>query len=143
MKHLLATIAGMAVATALSGAVQAADTAAGPSCSDVRWKAEVLHKYPGIEKSCVGVVVRDGSNYVRVSGKVRNKANGILKVRLDNTSSDINWKPHAEDTVGIEGKPVPAKDVVVGQSLRFYIPEDRISVVDISDTGVNAREVVP
>jgi hypothetical protein len=142
MKHVAMVMASLAISAVLVGPVQA-QTAAGPTCNDVRWKAEILHKYPGIEKACVGVVVRDNINYVRVSGKVKSKANGVLRVRLDNTASEITWKPAKEDTVSIEGKPVPAMDVVVGQSLRFYMPEDRVAVVDISDKGVNPREVLP
>ena len=148
MKQVSLILAGVAAAAVLAGSVQAqtstqAQPASGITCNEVRWKAEILQKYPGIEKACVGVVVREGVNYVKVSGKVRRKGNGVVTVRLDHTQSDVAWKPAQGDTVSIEGDAVPALDVVVGQNLRFYMPEDRVAVVDISDAGVKPREVVP
>ena len=43
----------------------------------------------------------------------------------------------------IDGEPLPAGDVKVGQNLRFYMPEDRVAVANMSDSGVTSREVVP
>jgi hypothetical protein len=103
----------------------------------------VLKKYPDINKACVDVVVRDGIRYVKVSGKVRRSANGALTVRLDHSEADITWKPGVGDTVLIDGEPLAAGDVKVGQNLRFYMPEDRVAVANMSDSGVTSREVVP
>ena len=141
MKQILGLVVGVAALASLAGVVRAADMANG--CGDVRWKGSVLQKFPGIEKSCVGVVTRDGATYVKVSGKVKSKSKEIVTVTLDHTNSDIKWKPGKGDTVGINGNPMKAMDVAVGQSLHFYVPEDRVAVVDISSTGVNPREVVP
>jgi len=136
MKPVVIVVASVVVSAFVGGTVYAADA----SCKDIHWKAEMQTKYPGIEKSCVGVVTRDGKQYVRVSGKVHSKDNGVLKVRLDNTESDIAWKPAKGDTVSIDGKATPANDVVVGQHLRFYMLEDH--VVDLTDTSASEREVV-
>jgi hypothetical protein len=129
MKQVSTIVATVLMSAALTGSAWAADM----TCKDIHWKPEIQKKYPGIEKSCVGVVTRDGKNYVRVSGKVRSKEGGMLKVRLDNTDADVTWKPAPGDTVSIEGKATPAKDVVVGQALRFYMLEDK--VVNLSDAG--------
>jgi len=138
-------LAAITASIALAGTAQAQTSAAATagSCSDVKWKADVLKKYPDISKACVGVVERDGVKYVRVSGKVHRKGNGVVTVRLDDTNTDIAWKPGAGDTVMIDGKPVKALDVVVDQHLHFYMPVDRVAVVDISDSAVTPREVVP
>jgi len=138
---VLASIAASAVFT-VSAQTQTQSTSAG-SCSDVKWKADVLQKYPDINKACKDVVVRDGVRYVKVSGKVRRAANGSLTVRLDHSEADITWKPGVGDTVLIDGEPLAASEVKVGQNLRFYMPEDRVAVANISDSGVTSREVVP
>ena len=130
------------IAVSAAGPVSAQSTSAG-SCADVKWKAGVLQKYPDINKSCVDVVVRDGTRYVKVSGKVRRAANGVVTVRLDHSDSDITWKPGAGDTVLIDGEALPASGVKVGQNLRFYMLEDRVAVVNLNDSGVTPREVVP
>jgi hypothetical protein len=141
MKKVSCVLAGIAAAVVATASAQAQTTTAG-SCSDVKWKPDVLAKYPDIAKSCVDVVVRDGVRYVKVSGKVRRNSNGELTVRLDHSSSDISWKPGTGDTLLIDGQPMNAADVKVGQNLRFYMLEDRVSVVNISDSGVTPREVV-
>jgi hypothetical protein len=142
MKRVSFLLTGIVASTVFAGAVlaQSTTTSVG-SCKDVQWKAEVLKKYPDISKACVDVVSRDGVKYVKVSGHVRLKGNGVVTVRLDHTDSDIAWKPGAGDTVQIDGKAVKATDVVVDQHLRFYMPVDRVAVVDISDTAVTPREV--
>jgi hypothetical protein len=143
MKRVSFLLTGIVASTVFAGAVlaQSAAPASVGSCKDVQWKPEVLKKYPDISKACVDVVDRNGTKYVKVSGKVRLKGNGVVTVRLDHTDSDIAWKPGAGDTVLIDGKPVKAADVVVDQHLRFYMPVDRVAVVDISDTAVTPREV--
>ena len=137
MKQVSTIVAAVLMSAALTSSAWAAEM----TCKDIHWKAEIQKKYPGIEKSCVGVVTRDGKNYVRVSGKVHSKENGVLKVRLDNTDAMVAWTPAAGDTVSIEGKATPAMDVAVGQSLRFYMLEDK--VVDLTDSGAKTRDVVP
>jgi hypothetical protein len=138
---VLAGIVASVVATASAAETQTASTAG--ACSDVMWKAEVLAKYPDIAKSCVDVVVREGVRYVKVSGKVRRNTNGELTVRLDHSNSDITWKPAAGDKLLIDGTGTSAADVKVGQNLRFYMLEDKVSVVDLTDAGAAPREVVP
>ena len=140
MKRVTLIQAAVVVASGLAASAFADSTSVG-SCKDVEWKTEVLTKYPDIHKSCVDVVERDGTKYVKVSGKVRLKGTETMAVRLDHTGTDVTWKPGATDTVQIEGKAVPWKNVVVGQSLRFYMPANRVAVVDISDTAVTPREV--
>jgi hypothetical protein len=87
----------------------------------------MLAKYPGIAKSCVGVVERDGKKYVRLSGKVASKSKDSITVKLDHTTSTMTWKPADGETVSIEGKEIPAMSVAVDQALRFYIPEGQVS----------------
>ena len=133
------------IVASVVGTASAADTqpAAAGACSDVKWKDAVLQKYPDIAKSCVDVVMRDDVRYVKVSGKVRRNDNGLLTVRLDHSDSDIRWKPVAGDKLLIDGQATTASDVKVGQNLRFYMLEDKVSVVNLSDAGAAPREVVP
>jgi hypothetical protein len=140
MKKVSFVLASIAVSVIASAPAQSQTATAG-SCSDVKWTAEMLKKYPDIAKSCVDVVVRDGVRYVKVSGKVAKTGNGVVTVRLDHTDSDVSWKPAAGDTVLIDSKPMPAKDVQVGQHLRFYMREDHVAVVSLTDEGAQSTEV--
>jgi hypothetical protein len=126
MKKVSFVLTSIAVSIAVAGSVQAQASAA-DSCAGVHWKDEVLLKYPDIAKSCVGVVERDGMKYVKLSGKVTSKAQDSVTVRLDHTTTDMTWKPGAGEMASIEGKEVPALSVVIGQKLRFYMPEDQVA----------------
>jgi hypothetical protein len=97
------------------------------SCAGVKWTADIQVKYPGIAKSCVGVVERGGTKYVKLSGTVIKTGKDSVTVRLDHTATDINWKPGGDEMVSIEGKDVPATSVAVDQKLRFYMPEDQVA----------------
>jgi hypothetical protein len=141
MKKVSFVLASIAASVVVSAPAQTQSTTAG-SCSDVKWTAEMLKKYPDIAKSCVDVVVRDGVRYVKVSGKVSKKSTDAVTVRLDNTNSDITWKPAAGDNVLIDNKPMAAKDVEVGQHLRFYMREDHVAVVNLTDKEATTRQVV-
>lgn len=110
----------------VAGAAHAQAPDAG-SCNDVKWKTDVVAKYPDIAKSCVGVVERDGKRYVRLSGKVSSKGKDSITVKLDNTRSTMTWKPALGETVSIDGSEVPAMSVVIDQALRFYMPEEKVS----------------
>jgi hypothetical protein len=141
MKKVSYVITGIAASIVAVSAQAATQSTPAGSCSDVKWTAEMLKKYPDIAKSCVDVVSRDGVRYVKVSGHVSKKSPESVTVRLDNTASDVTWKPAAGDTVLIDGKPMPAKDVEVGQHLRFYMREDHVAVVNLTDTEAAPREV--
>ena len=128
MKKVSFVLTSIAVSVAVAGSAQVqAQASMVGSCAEVHWKADVLSKYPDIAKSCVGIVERGGGRYVKLSGTVTSKGKDSVTVRLDHTTTDMNWKPGAGEMVSIEGKDVPAMSVVVDQKLRFYMPEDQVA----------------
>lgn len=126
MKKVSFVLTSIAVSFAFAGSAQAQSSSV-DSCAGVKWTADIQLKYPGIARSCVGVVERGGVRYVKLSGTVIKTGKDSVTVRLDHTTSDINWKPGADEMVSIEGKDVPAMNVVVDQKLRFYMPEDQVA----------------
>jgi hypothetical protein len=126
MKKVSFVTALIAASSVLSGSAQAESPAVG-SCSDVRWRPDIIAKYPDITKSCVGVVERDGKRYVKLAGKVTEKTSDSVKVLLDHTKTHMLWQPMTGDMVSIEGKDVPAMSVMKDQKLRFYLPESQVA----------------
>ena len=96
-------------------------------CSEVRWRPDIVAKWPDIPKSCVAVIERNGKRYVKLSGKVSDKGSDSVTVLLDRTSTHMLWLPMTGDLVSIEGKEVPAMSVEKGQKLRFYLPESQVA----------------
>jgi hypothetical protein len=126
MKKVFFVLASIAASIASTGLIRA-ETPTAASCSDVRWKPDILATYPDITRSCVGVVERDGKRYVKLSGKVTEKSRDSVKVLLDHTRTHMLWEPMTGDMVSIEGKDVPAMSVTKGQTLRFYLPESVVA----------------
>jgi hypothetical protein len=91
------------------------------SCDAVPWKDA------RIAKSCVDVVDRNGKRYVKMSGKVTKKSEDSITVLLDGSKEELTWMPDLGETVLIDGKPTPPKDVDIGQPLRFYVPEAQVT----------------
>jgi hypothetical protein len=127
MKKMSFVLATIATAIVVAGSVHAQSATTVGSCSDVRWKPDILAMYADIAKSCVGVVERDGQRYVKLSGKVTAKDRDSVTVLLDHTKTSMIWKPMTGDMVSIEGKDVPAMSVKKDQQLRFYMPENEVA----------------
>jgi hypothetical protein len=75
----------------------------------------------------VAVVERNGKRYVKLSGKVTKKNKDFITVLLDNSKEELTWVPDLGETVSIDGKEVPPMSVVIGQQLRFYVPEAQVA----------------
>jgi len=91
------------------------------SCDDVQWKDA------RIAKSCMAVVERNGKRYVKLSGKVTRKSKDSITVLLDNSKEELTWMPDLGDTVSIDGEETAPMSVMIGQELRFYVPEAQVA----------------
>src|SRR5262245_55275729 len=109
-------LAAVAASAAFAAPVQAQSSKAAP-CDGVQWTNAL------IAKSCVAVVERNGKRYVKLSGKVTKKNKDFITVLLDHSKEELTWAPDLGETVTIDGKEVPPMSVVIGQQLRFYVPE--------------------
>jgi hypothetical protein len=121
---------GVAIAACvLLAAAAAAETPSvkAGTCAEVRWRADIVARWPDIPKACVGVVERNGTRYVKLSGKVSDKGADSITVLLDHTQTHMMWLPMTGDMVSIDGKEVPAMSVVRGQKLRFYLPVSQVA----------------
>ena len=120
MKNLSLHLAAIAAAGVFVAPLQAepSETA---SCDDVQWRDA------RIARSCVAVVERNGKKYVKLSGKVTKKDKDFITVLLDHSREELLWAPDLGETVSIDGKEVEPMSVVIGQPLRFYVPEAQVA----------------
>ena len=70
---------------------------------------------------------RNGKRYVKLSGKVTKKTKDSMTVLLDHANEELIWMPDLGDTVSIDGEETAPMSVVVGQQLRFYVPESQVA----------------
>lgn len=135
MRKLLLTSAVLAVmanpAAAQTGAL---------TCDDLVWSAQVLAANPDVGKSCQGVYERAGKLYAKVEIEVvRARGNRLTfkSVHTDGSSSSNrsvmvpnSWRAN------IEGEEYRAGELLPGQKLNVYLPEDRFALLlDDGDFG--------
>ena len=136
MRKLLLTSAVLAVMANPA----AAQTGGALTCDDLVWSAQVLAANPDVGKSCQGVYERGGKLYAKVEIEVvRARGNRLTfkSVHTDGSSSSNrsvmvpnSWRAN------IEGEEYRAGELLPGQKLNVYLPEDRFALLlDDGDFG--------
>ena len=120
MRNVTLFLATVVAAGAFVAQTQAQPPKAG-SCDDVQWKDE------RIAKACITVTERNGKRYIKLSGKVTKKNKDSMTVLLDHSNEELIWMPDLGDTVSIDGEETSPMSVIVGQQLRFYVPEAQVT----------------
>jgi hypothetical protein len=140
MKKKLVVALGMAMSlTMAQGAMSQA-----PTCADIDWAANVLAANPDIRDTCKGVYEKDGKLYAKATLEV-------VRVR----GNTVTFRPqHTDGTLGdartvtvpsgwradIAGRNYRASDLMRGQELNIYIPEDRWALHVADDDGIDDYE---
>jgi len=118
-------------------------SAGATTCSDVNWSPEMLAKHPKIGSACQEVMQRDGKTYVKFEGTVKKVAKGGSEVTMDMKGGDkLVLNPDPNRNVIIGGKKTPVKSLRPGDTLTFYVPDDRV-VAAVMETPTAPVEEVP
>jgi len=123
--------------------VDKAFTAAGDNCTQITWSPEMMAKHPKIGSACQEILHKDGKTYVKFEGTIKKVSKGGTEVVMDMKGGDrITLNPAEGRTVYIGGNKVPVKNLRPGDSLVFYIPEDRV-VAAVIETPTAPVEEIP
>ena len=136
-------LAAAAGVNAQSSSVDRAFTVDSTNCLEVNWSAETLAKYPAIAAACQEVMVKDGKKYVRFDGEVKKVSKGGQEVvmKMKGGQQDLVLHPAEGRTVYIGGKKVPVKSLRPGDTLTFYIPEDRFAAAVMESPTAPVEEI--
>ena len=103
-----------------------------PTCADLVWAAQVLAANPDIAESCQGVYERRGTLYAKVNIELTRVRGNRLTFRPQHTDGSMgsprsiavpnSWR------ATIAGTDYRARDLLPGQELTVYIPEDRFAL---------------
>jgi len=103
-----------------------------PTCNDLVWSAQVLAANPDIRDSCQGVYQRGDELFAKVEitlTRVRGNRLTFRPQHLDGTQGKArsivvpnSWRAN------IDGSEYRARDLIAGQKLSVYIPEDRFAL---------------
>ncbi|MEQ8263462.1 hypothetical protein [Pseudohaliea sp.] len=115
-----------------------------PTCDDLAWSAAALAANPDVGLLCQGVYVKGDTYYAKATIRIT-RVDGLrvtfVPYRRDgslgkarNVSLGRDWK------VMINGEALTASNLVKGQELTVFIPQDRFA---ISIGGPDAGELLP
>jgi hypothetical protein len=139
MKRLLFILA----LVALPAAAQTPGPA--PTCEDIDWSLSVRQAYPDIAKICQGVYERGGVLYAKAVIEVTRIRGNQISFRAKHADGslgethrvtvDRDWRAR------IGGREYRASQLVPGQELNVYVPEDRfVLAMQESDFAEMAEE---
>lgn len=144
MGMALALSTGSVMAQNAATADMAADTS--PTCADLNWSAEVLAMNPDIAESCQGVFEKDGSLYAKVTievVRVRGNRMTFRPMHTDGTKGDSRGVSLANDwRAEIGGRQYRASDLMRGQQLNVYLPEDRFALAIADADGPDEADIM-
>ncbi len=116
------------------------------SCADLSWSAEVLAANPDIAMSCQAVYEKDGELFAKATIEVIRVRGNRMTFRTMHTdggkgdSRSITLPATWRAEIG--GRSYRASDLMRGQQLNVYIPQDRFALAVEDSDGVDAADVV-
>lgn len=116
------------------------------TCAELQWSAQVLEANPDIALACRGVFEKDEVLYAQAVievVRVRGNTMTFRTLRTDGTLGKlrtINLKQGWRVQLG--GRDYRASELLPGQQLRVYMPQDRFGLAVEDPDGPDAEEVV-
>jgi len=108
------------------------------TCADLNWSAEVLAANPDIAAMCQTVYEKNGKLYAKTSVevvRVRGNAMTFRPLHTDGTKGDSRSVTLASSwRAKIAGREYRASDLMRGQQLNVYLPEDRFALAVEDDS---------
>ena len=151
MKTTYRALLGSAVALPLSIGVALAgeqmERGTKIDCAEVKYSAEFLAKYADAPAACLEGRDIDGKRYAKFNARVYlNSADRttveLLNVRGDRLST-FSFKPAADAGVNIEGKKVKFTDLKKGETISFWVSEDRLTASELPGSTEESWAVLP
>ena len=135
----------LAIGTALANEAAASD--AKIACSEVKYSAEFLKKYPDAPAACIEAVEKEGKRYAKFQARVYLNSADRTTVELLNTRGDrlstFSFKPGPDAAVDIDGKKTKFTDLKKGEKISFYVSEDRLTASELPGSTEESWAVLP
>jgi hypothetical protein len=134
-----------AIGTAVAADPMESDTKI--ACSEVKYSAEFLAKYPDAPAACIEAVEKGGKRYAKFNAKVYLNSADRTTVELLNTKGDrlstFSFKPGPDASVNIDGKSKTFKSLDPGETISFWVSEDRLTAHDMPGSTEESWAVLP
>ncbi len=151
MKKIHGALIGSALALPLSiGAALAADPMESDNkiaCTEVKYSSEFLSKYPDAPAACLEAIEKEGKRYAKFNAKVFLNSEDRTTVELLNTQGDrlstFSFKPGPDAAVNIDGKQTKFTDLKPGETISFWVSEDRLTAAELPGDTEESWAVLP
>ena len=135
----------LAISTALAESPMASDKKI--ACTEMKYSSEFLSKYPDAPAACVEAVEKEGKRYAKFKAKVYLNSADRTTVQLLNTKGDplstFSFKPGPDAAVNIDGEKTKFTDLKKGETISFYVSEDRLSAAELPGDTEESWAVLP
>lgn len=135
----------LAIGTALAESPMDSDVKI--ACSEVKYSAEFLAKYPDAPAACVEAVEKGGKRYAKFKARVYLNSKDRTTVELLNVRGDrlstFSIKPSADAAVDMDGKMVKFSDLKVGEKISFWVSADRLTASEQPGSTEESWAVLP
>ena len=139
-------VVAMGMALALSAGQVSAQTESATTCADLNWSAEVLAANPDVGQACQAVYEKDGKLYAKASievVRVRGNRMTFRTMHTDGTKGDSrSVQLESSWRADIGGRSYRASDLMRGQQLNVYLPEDRFALSIEDADGPDVAELM-
>ena len=102
------------------------------TCADLNWSAQVLAANPDIAAMCQTVYEKDGNLFAKVSievTRIRGNKMTFRPINTDGTKGESRRVTLGRDwSATIAGREYRLGDLIAGQELNEYLPEDRFAL---------------
>ena len=151
MKTIHRALLGSALVLPLSvGAAFASDSVdkgTQIACTEVKYSSEFLAKYPDAPAACLEARDRDGKRYAKFNARVSLNSPDRTTVELLNVRGDrlstFSFKPSPEAGVHINGEKVKFTDLKKGETISFWVSEDRLTASELPGDTEDSWAVLP
>lgn len=117
------------------------------ACSEFKFSAAFLERYPKAPAACLEGRVYKGVRYAKFTAKVFLASPDVMTVQLLNVAGDpittFSFKPSPGAGVTINGKKEKFADMKPGEVLTFWVPEGHMEVHAVPTATSQAWQVVP
>ena len=155
MKTITCAIAASAAAALLAscGSATSASKPIDPNrltkveCSELKFSEEFLKRYPDAPAACIEAREYNGKRYAKFSAKVYLNSADRTTVTLQSPAgedlSTFSFRPAPDATIRINGKPTKITDFRPGETLSFWVSEDRMTASAMPASSEESWAVLP
>jgi len=117
------------------------------ACSDLKFSAAFLAKYPKAPEGCLDGRVYNGTRYAKFQAKIYISDPSFMTVQMLDakgaTVTTFSFKPGPNQGVHVNGKLVKFHDMAVGDKLTVWVPENRTDAQELPGPTANKWAMLP